>query len=211
MKAWTRCVVSATGFLGLALGAALAISSGCGSSGSNCTLGSEKCACFSNGSCNSGLTCASNICVASGGGGGGGLSGATCESSGVTCAATGGTIEACCNSTACEYEVGNSSFPCAGTDCSTEAGVVVNYCNGTGGGGGGTTTGCSGGTGFSCPAGSSTCVCEDSGIACGSTGSNLQACCTSTACEYVVGSTYYPCGGTSCSNEAQVVINCCGL
>jgi hypothetical protein len=129
MRVWTRCVLSATGFLGLALGAALVISSGCGSSGSSCKPGSEGCPCFSNDTCNAGLTCdVSGFCVFSGGVGFSCVSpSCTCAAS-TTCAYTGDTIEACCTSSACEYVVGDTYFPCGGLDCSSEAQVVVSYC-----------------------------------------------------------------------------------
>ena len=52
----------------------------------------------------------------------------TCESSGITCQKTGGTIEACCTSTQCKYTVGSQDFMCNGTDCSSEAQTVVSYC-----------------------------------------------------------------------------------
>src|SRR6185369_4245217 len=46
--------------------------SGSGEGGaSGCTTGNERCACYANGTCNAGLTCASQICVALGGGTGG--------------------------------------------------------------------------------------------------------------------------------------------
>ena len=61
---------------------------GSGGAGGNtsCPAGSETCACYGNGSCNAGLTCASNLCVNLGTGGTGGTGGA---------GGTGGTSGAC--------------------------------------------------------------------------------------------------------------------
>jgi hypothetical protein len=67
-----------------------------GSGGGGCPAGSETCACYGNGTCNVGLSCASNLCVNLGGGAGatgtGGSSMATGGSPGTGGAvATGGT------------------------------------------------------------------------------------------------------------------------
>lgn len=51
----------------------------------------------------------------------------TCNPAG-PCARTGGTTEACCTRTQCEYRTGGDTFACAGTDCSAAASQVVTYC-----------------------------------------------------------------------------------
>jgi hypothetical protein len=54
----------------------------------------------------------------------------SCEDSGLTCAKTGQSVSACCTTDdkKCKYEVGSTDFPCGGTDCQSEASVVLNYC-----------------------------------------------------------------------------------
>ena len=90
------------GFRGLLLvvAAAAGLFLGCGSSGSGtkppvCPAGSETCACYGNGTCNTGLTCLSQLCVnpATGNGGAAGTLGVGGASgSGGTIPGTGGTI-----------------------------------------------------------------------------------------------------------------------
>lgn len=52
---------------------------------------------------------------------------ASCSPAG-SCPANGSTIQACCTSVECWYTAGSSTFPCAGTSCTTAASNVVNYC-----------------------------------------------------------------------------------
>ena len=68
----SRCL-----FLASMLGTALATGAGCGGGGggSSCQDGDEKCSCFTNNTCNAGLTCASGICVDLGGSTGGAVAG----------------------------------------------------------------------------------------------------------------------------------------
>jgi len=68
-------LVSKCLFLVSMLGTALATSAGCGG-GSSCQNGDEKCSCFTNNTCNAGLTCASGVCVDLGGSTGGAVAGA---------------------------------------------------------------------------------------------------------------------------------------
>ena len=192
--------------------------SACSSPGIDCVYGQcpaggyQEAVCvggvWTGGAC-SNSTCPGGNCGGTAGASGtGGSTGAgpgwTCESSGIICSATGDTIQACCNATACEYVIGSTNYPCAGTDCSAEAQTVVNYCMGSGA----TGTGGAGGTGGSTGAGPGW-TCASSGIACAKTGDIIQACCSSTACEYVVGTTNFTCAGTDCSAEAQTVVNYC--
>jgi len=37
-------------------------------------------------------------------------------------------VTACCNSANCRYEADGRSFPCAGTNCTSAAEQVVDYC-----------------------------------------------------------------------------------
>jgi hypothetical protein len=60
-------------FVGLAAVGTLLLGGACsGSGGIDCAEGAERCPCFSNGTCDAGLTCASDLCVALDGSGGGG-------------------------------------------------------------------------------------------------------------------------------------------
>jgi hypothetical protein len=47
----------------LILTVAVGACDGAKTTGSSCTVGSERCACYGNGTCNDGLTCRSNLCV----------------------------------------------------------------------------------------------------------------------------------------------------
>jgi hypothetical protein len=56
----------------------LAVSEGCrGGDAPQCQQGAERCPCYPNGTCNTGLTCLSSVCVQAGGGGGGNQAGTT--------------------------------------------------------------------------------------------------------------------------------------
>jgi hypothetical protein len=62
-----------------------------GSNGQSCAQGTERCPCYGNGTCNSGLTCASNTCVNLGGAGGASGSGGQGGTTGSGGSSRGGT------------------------------------------------------------------------------------------------------------------------
>jgi hypothetical protein len=124
----------------------------------NCPNGSERCPCYGNNTCNAGLTCASELCVAIGigGAGAGGAAGVGAAggpiSSGGTAGSSGcsryssaaGTCQAgvytCGGSVG--YSVDGVEFPCASTtDCTAAATQYTSYltghCYGGSGGAGG--------------------------------------------------------------------------
>lgn len=70
--------VFVVGVLGLVVAASGFVAQGCGGGGSSssCTVASEGCPCTAGGSCDTGLTCLSNVCVNTGGGAGTGGGGA---------------------------------------------------------------------------------------------------------------------------------------
>jgi hypothetical protein len=122
----------------------------CGGSSQTCAQGTERCPCYGNGSCNSGLTCASNTCVslggaggASGGGGQAGTigSGATGGSSkggtggtgtaGTGGAAAGGSGGSCTNTSTDPMNCGHvckNADPVFGGECPTSGCCVNGVC-----------------------------------------------------------------------------------
>ena len=60
---------------------------------------------------------------------GGGDDGLNCQDA-VQCARNGQMIKACCNKagTQCEYQTGDQTFTCNGTNCTDAAYAVANYC-----------------------------------------------------------------------------------
>ena len=48
----------------------------------------------------------------------------------ILCERNGQMIKACCNKegTQCEYQTGDQTFPCNGTNCTDAANSVANYC-----------------------------------------------------------------------------------
>jgi hypothetical protein len=137
-----RNIVWTNGLLALMLGTALVLAAGCGDGGSSCQPGSEKCSCFMNGTCNAGLTCASNTCVdlmttpGTGGVGGGGsisqppsVCGAIApQCSSIATDATGICIAECCCSqfVACTNSSSCTAILSCGADCTGSA--CLNSC-----------------------------------------------------------------------------------
>jgi hypothetical protein len=99
-------------------------------SGSNCETAAQNVVNDCGGGTTTGTGGSSGSTGTGGSSGSSGSSGYTCASSGITCTKTGGTIQACCNSTAtqCKYTTGGSEFPCNGTTCDSAASSVVSYC-----------------------------------------------------------------------------------
>jgi len=111
--------------------------------GSGCTTGNERCACYANGTCNAGLTCASQICVALGGGTGGNANTGT---GGNANTGTGGNANTGTGGNAATGTGGNAA---TGTGGNATTGTGGNATTGTGGNttagtGGNATTGTGG-------------------------------------------------------------------
>jgi hypothetical protein len=71
----------------------LAVSEGCrGGDAPQCQQGAERCPCYPNGTCNTGLTCLSAVCVQASGGTGGSSQGGTMGSGGADPGGSGGTV-----------------------------------------------------------------------------------------------------------------------
>ena len=143
MNARSQCSVFVSGPLALALGTALAIASGCGRSDMDCPPGSEHCPCLLDGTCNDGLTCASDVCASTatspivGGAGGtmpatsaGGATGST-SAGGITGAtspggSTGTTGSGCGPvSSQCSPIATSACGTCAGSCCCSEFAACV--------------------------------------------------------------------------------------
>jgi hypothetical protein len=123
-----------------------AVSCGGGGEGGSCPTGFETCACYGNATCESGLTCASNVCVnLSGRGGttGGGIGGIAAGTGGAA-AGMGGTTAGTGGTTA---GTGGTTAGTGGTTAGT-GGTI----GGTGGGNPGTggTAGCGCAAGLEC-------------------------------------------------------------
>jgi hypothetical protein len=123
MKVRMRRIELGSLFCALVLGSALTLSSGCGSGGTSCPPGSANCACFSNGTCNTGLTCsATATCVSSPGG-----PGSTCLSTIPAACAGGGNDpcsiclgQCCCTElVACQTSVSCANIAGCAISCST--------------------------------------------------------------------------------------------
>jgi hypothetical protein len=140
MKSRLQHGVSVSGLLALALGLVLVASSGCSDS-KKCEPGSEKCPCFATGACNPGLTCASDLCVATGPIGTGGTgdpigTGGTTGTGGVDprCAVSSPTScdtcmgSYCCNETiTCIRNTSCYNFVQCGSACGSDN-TCINGC-----------------------------------------------------------------------------------
>ncbi len=104
-----------------------------GTGGDDCPDGTERCACYGNGTCNAGLVCASNLCVRLGSGG---TTGAGGSATGGTAGAMGGCgpDEFRCASGECV----DVSRVCDGltADCQDGSDESPSLCSGSGGTGG---------------------------------------------------------------------------
>jgi hypothetical protein len=104
-----------------------------------CNVGAERCSCFGNNTCNSGLTCASGICVNFGTGNG------TGGNSSVTCTA-GNELCQCYTNNTC-----NSGLTCASGICVHNGNTGTSSVYGTGGATGDSCNACDSDTGNCVP------------------------------------------------------------
>jgi len=122
-RAWLLTIAVATALAPAACG---------GSSPASCSQGTERCPCFGNSTCNSGLTCASNTCVSLGGAGGATGMGGTTGSGG-----TGGSSKGGAGGTDSAGTGGPSTAGAGGTSAAGTGGPAGSGGGGAGGGGGG--------------------------------------------------------------------------
>lgn len=161
---------TSTAFALILVTLALACSSGAGKATGNdggCPIGSETCACYGNGTCNQGLTCASTVCVNLGTAGSGGAGGNPGSGGSAPGAGGGG-------SSGGSVGVGGSAGSSGGTAGIGQAGAGGNAgATGAGGVGGRAGTGTGGAAGGSAAA---TCTAT---TACGTKGATYKQCMTS--------------------------------
>ena len=120
---WSRACL-----LTIAVATALALAACGGSSPASCAQGTERCPCFGNSTCNSGLTCASNTCVNLGGAGGTTGSAGTGGATG-----SGGTVGSSKGGSGGTSAAGTGGTNSAGAGGTSAAGMGGTAAGGTGG------------------------------------------------------------------------------